>query len=76
MGRLAFERHIHFKYTKAFVNYYRTIPQEMKNTADAIGRPYGYSAMNVLFLVIKIALTLKYGGHVPADFLLHKTKKD
>lgn len=49
MAKLSLERKIHFDYSPPFVAYWNYQSQEFKNLCDELGRPYGYSGMNVFY---------------------------
>ena len=50
MGRINNDRKIHFNYTPDFLYYWSLQTQELKDKCDEIGKPYGYSAMNVFYM--------------------------
>ena len=62
MGRVNFERHIHFVYTKKFVAHYKKQTQDFKNKCDEIGKPFGYSGMNVFYCFFYQYWTFELAG--------------
>lgn len=55
MGKTKHDRHIHFHYTDKFVAFYKEQPQEYKDKWDEAGRPFGYTAMNMCYVIMRIA---------------------
>lgn len=61
MSKISFERHIHFKYTPTFVEVWKQQPTALKTLLNTVARPFGYSGMNVFFVLVILYLVTKYG---------------
>jgi len=67
MGRTAAERHIHFNYTKEFIEVWKAQNQTMKDLCEEVGKPYGYTGQNVFYCLLHRYLVQKYSGN-PTKF--------
>lgn len=63
MGRTAFERLIHISYSQNTIDYWQTQPEEFKTRCDNIGKPFGYTGINV-FVMFLYAYALVVKGEI------------
>lgn len=49
MGRISHDRTLHFDYWPLFIEHWRGLSPEFKQLCEDIGKPYGYSGMNVFY---------------------------
>lgn len=47
MGRINFERLIHISYSENTINFWKIQSNEFKSTCEKIGKPFGYTGINV-----------------------------
>lgn len=56
------ERRITIYYQLDFVELWRDQVDEFKSICESIGRPYGYSGMNVFYFFLCVYFLVIYGG--------------
>lgn len=62
MGKIRIERNVGIKYDQNLVDYWNIQNETFKNKCIEIGKPYGYSGMNVFyFFLLQYAMESKVG---------------
>lgn len=51
MGRIGFERHVHFNYDPKFIEFWEDQSDTFKNQLEAWGEPYGYTGINIFYIM-------------------------
>lgn len=62
MGKIEHDRNIHFEYTKEFIEFWKSQTREYKDTLDEGARPYGYSGMEIFFILFWIKIVEDESG--------------
>lgn len=63
MGKIDIEGHITISYMDIVVDLWRQQTPELKDILDEIGRPFGYSGMNVLYYYVLLRIINHLGSH-------------
>lgn len=62
MGKTQFDRNVHFKYTPEFIEFWRSQTQSYRDTLDKAARPYGYSGMEIFYILMWIKICEEESG--------------
>lgn len=68
MGRIANERHVHFKYTPEFITHWKNQSEEFQTLCTNIGAPFGYSGQNVFLVFFVQYMTHQESGNERVAF--------
>lgn len=66
MGRLNHERHIHYRYSPLVQEYWSYQTEEFKQICDDVGKEYGYTGINIFYIVTIIKAIQSVGYTIEA----------
>ncbi len=62
MARIRIGHNVKFKYSPNFIECYKGLPQWFKTWCEELGKPFGYSGMNVFYTFFLFYRWVKVNG--------------
>ena len=69
MGRINHDRHLNFDYNQEFIDLYNDQPEELKAKLDEWGIEFGYTAMNVFYILCWLYMVKYFGQYYYEPFV-------